>query len=177
MPPRPAVTQLPEAVRAELDHRLIAGGFSGYRQLAEWLEEQGFSISKSALHAYGQSFAAKTERLRMATQMSLALAEAAGDDAGAMNDALIRLAQGELFDLLLQADDAEAPLADRLPEITLAVSRLVRASLPQKKWQTEFREKAAAAADDVEKIARKGGLSDKAVQAIRQKILGIPADR
>ena len=173
MPPRSAVTQLPEDVKAELDTRLLSGGFAGYAGLAEWLGEQGFTISKSALHRYGSAFEEKTEKLRVATQMSITLAEAAGDDAGAMNDALIRLAQGELFDILLEADKKEKPIAAILPEITLSVARLTRASVQQKKWQTEFRDKLKKTADKVAGTARKGGLSPDAVENIKRDILGV----
>jgi hypothetical protein len=173
MPRRSTVFELPPDIRAALDRRLVERGFQGYDELAQWLADTGHTVSRSAIHRYGQSFADTTERIRLSTQMAVTLGDAAGDDAGAMNDALIRLAQGELFELLLQADDAEAPLADRLPEITLAVSRLVRASLPQKKWQIEFREKAATAADEAVAIARKGGLSDASAEEIRRKVLGV----
>ncbi|MBW7998559.1 MAG: DUF3486 family protein, partial [Candidatus Glassbacteria bacterium] len=100
-------------------------------------------------------------------------AETVGDDAGAMNDALIRLAQGELFEQLLEADKGGKSLVDALPEITLSVARLTRASVLQKKWQTEFRDKLKAAAREVDKIARKGGLTDEAAGTIREKILGV----
>ena len=173
MPPRSAIIQLPDEVKTELDQRLLAGGFAGYVSLAVWLEDQGFSISKSALHRYGSAFEEKTEKLRAATQMSIQLAETVGDDAGAMNDALIRLAQGELFEQLLEADKDGKSLVDALPEITLSVARLTRASVLQKKWQTEFRDKLKAAAREVDKIARKGGLTDEAAGTIREKILGV----
>ena len=173
MPQRSAVTQLPEAVKAELDRRLIAGGFAGYLALADWLAEAGWEISKSALHRYGQAFEAKTEKLRAATEMSVVLAETLGDDAGAMNDALIRMTQGELFDLLLKAEEDGKSLMDALPEITLAVSRLTRASVMQKKWQTEFRDRLTAAAERAGSVARKSGLSPEAVDTIKREILGV----
>ena len=173
MPPRSAVQSLPEAVRADLDQWLIHRGFAGYEELSAWLLEKGFSISKSSLHRYGSAFEAKTEKLRAATQMSKTLAEAVGDDEGAMNDALIRMAQGELFELLLKAEETGESLTELLPEITLSVSRLARASLPQKRWQAEYKAKAASAADSVEKLARSGGLSGETVEAIRREILGV----
>ena len=90
-----------------------------------------------------------------------------------MNDALIRMAQGELFDLLLKAEEEGKSLGEALPEVTLAVSRLVRASVAQKKWQTEFRDRIAAAADQAADIAKKGGLTEEGAEAIRKEILGV----
>ena len=53
MPRRSGVTGLPPEIRDELNARLVANGFSGYEALSEWLEEQGYSLSKSALHRHG----------------------------------------------------------------------------------------------------------------------------
>jgi len=55
------------------------------------------------------------------------------------------------------------------------VARLSNATVKQKQWATEVREKATTAADAVEKIAKKGGLSPAAVKEIRSRILGIPS--
>ncbi|MCH8845042.1 MAG: DUF3486 family protein [SAR324 cluster bacterium] len=60
---------------------------------------------------------------------------------------------------------------DALPEITLAVARLTRASVAQKIWQTKFRDRLAAAAEKAGSVARKSGLSAEA--AIRREILGV----
>ena len=50
MPARSAVGQLPEEIRDEINRRLVENSFSGYAQLAGWLRELGYQISKSALH-------------------------------------------------------------------------------------------------------------------------------
>ena len=48
MPQRSKVDLLPDQIREDLEHHLIQGGFSGYRELSLWLGEQGFEISKSS---------------------------------------------------------------------------------------------------------------------------------
>jgi len=53
------------------------------------------------------------------------------------------------------------------------VTRLTRASVLQKKWQTEFRDKLKKAAEKVAGAARKGGLSPDAVETIKREILGV----
>ncbi|MDR0441114.1 MAG: DUF3486 family protein, partial [Candidatus Accumulibacter sp.] len=50
-----------------------------------------------------------------------------------------------------------------------------RASVNQKKFRLEIQAKAEAAAANAEKIARKGGLSQDSVEALRREILGIAA--
>lgn len=47
------VYTLPPLVRQELTRRLLATGFGNYQNLEAWLAEQGYAISKSALHRFG----------------------------------------------------------------------------------------------------------------------------
>lgn len=171
MPPRSKVELLPEAVRDELNKRLIANSFSDYVGLSDWLMEQGFEIKKSALAHYGAAFEERCAALRVATQQAKAIVAEVGDDEDAMSDALMSLAKERIFTILkdLQVDPAKANLAS----ITKAIAQLGRASVNQKKFATEVREKAKAAADAAAKIARKGGLSKEASDEIRAAILGI----
>ncbi|WP_339429493.1 DUF3486 family protein [Pseudomonas taetrolens] len=168
MPPRSKVANLPKAVKAWLDKALAENSFSEYESLAAELSDQGFSISKSALHRYGQDFESKLSALKMASEQARAVVAAAPDEEGAVNEALMRLVQEHLFKLLM----ADGNTFD-LPKVAKAVAELGKASIAQKKWQTEYREKAEAAASRVEKIAKKGGLNQATVDEIRREILGM----
>ena len=53
------------------------------------------------------------------------------------------------------------------------MSHLARASVKQKKWQPEFRDRLKKAADKVAGAARKGRLSPDAVETIKRRILGV----
>jgi len=53
------------------------------------------------------------------------------------------------------------------------VAKLNKTAILQKKWISDMREKARAAADDVVKVAKAGGLSAEKAEEIRRKILGI----
>ncbi|MGO2713241.1 MAG: Terminase [Pseudomonas helleri] len=168
MPPRSKVAGLPKPVKAWLDKALAENGFSEYETLAAELSAQGFSISKSALHRYGQDFESKLSALKMASEQARAVVAAAPDEEGAVNEALMRLVQEHLFKILM----ADGKSFD-LPKVAKAVAELGKASIAQKKWQTEYREKAEAAASRVEKIAKKGGLNQATVDEIRREILGM----
>jgi len=168
MPPRSKVAQLPAEVKAWLDAALIDNNFSGYQQLEEELAARGFKVSKSALGRYGQEFEDRLSALRMSSEQARAVVQAAPDEEGAVNEALMRLVQDHLFKLLM----AEGGKVD-LPKVARAVAELGRASVTQKKWQAEVREKTRAAAEAVATVAKKGGLSADAVDTIRREILGI----
>jgi len=161
---------LPEEIRAELNRRLISGGFSGYEALAEWLGEQGWEFSKSSVHRYGQKLEKRLAAIRIATEEARAITEAAKDDEGVMNDALIRLVQEKTFQALVEMEDA-GEIA--LHKVGRMIADLSRSSIAQKKWMAETREKAKAASDEVVTLARKSGLSEEKAEEIRRKILGI----
>ncbi|MGK4387742.1 DUF3486 family protein [Ectopseudomonas oleovorans] len=169
MPPR-KVGQLPAKVKAWLDQALAENNFSDYEALSAELAGRGFAISKSALHRYGQNFEERLSALKVASEQARAVVAAAPDEEGAVNEALMRLVQEHLFKLLMseggQFDPAQGGWAP-WPSC--------RASVVQKKWQSEVRSKAEAAAAQVEKIARKGGLNADTVAEIRREILGVAA--
>jgi len=172
MPRRSKVKSLPKAIREELDEKLVEQGFQGYEELAEWLDEKGFDISKSSVHRYGQEFEDRLEALRIATAQAKEITEQVGDDEGALGDALTAVVQEKAFGLLTSMEMEEQEV--EFTSLMNAIARLQKASVKQKKFRQEMREKAQQAADDAEEIARDEGLSDQAAEQIREKILGIP---
>lgn len=182
MPRRSFVMDLPEDLRQALNTRLVAEGFRNYEELAAWLNEEceglgiELRVSKSAVHRHGQKFEEKLARLRLATDRAKAITEGAEDDAGAMNEALVRLVQHENFELLEMLDDLDLAPPERaqvLGKLNVGIARIVRASVASKKWMHEVRERARSAADAAAAVAKKGGLSADAVDSIRREILGI----
>jgi len=173
---RSSVELLPEDVRQGLEKRLIQGGFSDYAGLAEWLSEQGYEISKSSVHRFGKNFEDRLGALKVATDQAKAIAEASGDDAGAMNDAIIRLVQTKTFELLVELEVDNKSL----PRIGQMVAKLAQAAVRQKKWQTEMESKvrekaledAANAIEGIEKKTKKS-LDAETLRVIREEIYGI----
>jgi len=169
MPIRSLVEQLPADIKDWLDKALIGGSFANYEKLAEALEEKGYGISKSSLHRYGQKFEDKLSALKIATEQSKAIVEVVGDDQGAQTEALLRLVQEKFFGILV---DCNTELKN-LPKIGHAIADIARASVNQKKWMAEVREKTKRAAQEVAKVAKKGGLTDETISRIEAEILGI----
>lgn len=171
MPARSKITLLPDDIRADLERKLITGGFSDYGALEIWLRDQGYEISRSAIHRFGQDFEAKCEAIRIATEQAKAIVTTVGDDEGSMNEALIRLIQQLSFDVLIKNQDAD--IAALLPRMGVMVAKLSKASVDQKKWMAEVRNKAKETAEEVVKEVKKSGLSEETAEEIRKKILGI----
>jgi len=175
MPRRSKILDLPPEVKGELDRRLITGGFCGYDALAAWLQEQGYDISRSGVHRYGQGFEDRLASIRIATEQARAVSEAVGDSEGRMNDALIALVQEKAFDVLvnLQTEDPES-FAKIFPKLGLMVAKLSKASVDQKKWMADMRRKAERTVESIEK--RVGSTLDpEALRIVREEIYGITA--
>jgi len=171
---RSSVEMLPEEVRKELEQRLIQGAFTGYAALAEWLRSIGYEIGKSSVHRFGKNFEDKIKALKVATDQAKAIAEASEDDAGAMNEALIRLVQTKTFELLIELETSDK----NLPKIGQMVAKLARSAVQQKKWSKEHEEQVRKkaleeAADAVEQTARQQGLNEEQARFWREQVLGV----
>lgn len=172
MPARSKITLLPPEIKAELDRRLITGAFAGYDALAEWLAAQGVEISRSAVHRYGQEFESRCEAIKVATEQAKAIVSVVGDDEGNMNEALIRLIQQLSFDILIKNQDED--MTALLPKMGVMVAKLSKASVDQKKWQRDTREKAVQAVKNIEtKAAGKKSLDPETMKIIKEEIYGI----
>lgn len=179
MPVPSKVTLLPEALRVELEQWIANHGYAGYEAAAAWLAERGLAMGleaaqlpkRSALQDYGSKLKRKLAAIADATRASKLIAETIPDDEGAMNEAVIRLVQDKLFSILMELK--VDPKFVNISALARSVADLTRASVMQKKWRESVRQKAAAAADQVAKTAKKGGLTKRTVDTIRRQILGI----
>ncbi len=178
MPARSAVGQLPEEIRDEINRRLVENSFSGYAQLAGWLRELGYQISKSALHRHGSQLEADFDEAMADVRRTRALAKACKDegDEGDVLTATSGILQEQLLRIsiaLRQADSDPAEAAKSISVVARAHADVGRMQVALAKWQETMREKASLAADAVEKVARRGGLTAESVDLIRREILGI----
>jgi len=178
---RSSVEALPKAVREWLDRALIEGNFSGYETLEAALGERGHQISKSAIHRYGQPLQRRLAAIKASTEAARLLTEGAADDQDARSEAVIALVQTELFETLVNLQEATDETIDPAQRVKLLstaaknIATLSRASVNLKRFQGEVRDRVRAAADSVTSVAKKGGLTADAVDAIRREILGIAA--
>ena len=169
---RSKILDLPEATRSDLDKRLIQGGFSGYVELEAWLRAQGFEVGKSSIHRYGSQMERRLAELRRSTEEARALVNAAPDDTDAMARATMQMLQQRLFGLLRDMDDIDPDSVD-IAKIAKAMAPLVRASIAQQQFMREVADRARAAAEQVDKLTKTGGLSAESADEIRRAILGI----
>lgn len=172
--------RLPVDVREWLEAELVRGGFAGYSRLTEELnaklEQAGVeAASRSAVHRFGQSIEERISALKRTTEIARTLATEVGDDEGAMNDALVRLMQDKLFNLVLDLEVDPEKDDVSITKLARAVADLGRASVQQKKYQAETRAKVEAKLAVLETEAKggKGGLDPETLQRVRQEIYGL----
>lgn len=175
---RAKVTQLPDDVRRQLDAELVKRGFSGYDALETWLHGIGISIGKSSIHRYGKNLERKLAAIKASTEAARLIAAEAPDDADQRSGAVMSMLQTEIFEMLVDLQDAseeDDPVkrAKVLSSLAKNIASLTRASVHQKRHEIEIRAKAEATADKVARLAKKGGLSAATVDNIKREILGI----
>lgn len=171
MPKRSKVIDLPVDVREELERRLMANAFSDYAGLSAWLLEQGYALSRSSVHRFGQSFEDRVGALRLATEQARVLCESSPDDDGVMGEALMRLAQEKMFSLLVEMQvDPETVDITRLVK---SISELSRSQVGLKQYQAKVRASVESAKKALESAAKTGGITAETRQVIERELLGI----
>ncbi|HED34743.1 MAG TPA: DUF3486 family protein [Gammaproteobacteria bacterium] len=168
-----SINVLPVEVKAWLDNELIRLKFRNYKQLAQSLKEQGYSISKSAIGRYGKRFKEQQQHLRESIEQAKLLSEVIGGDGAAMNQALTALAQDRLMNIL---HDEAFDENIKLPDLIRSIASLNRSDINTRKFKIEqaARQKALEdAAQTTESAAIEMGMDDKSAAFIRNAVLGL----
>ncbi|QEY23517.1 MULTISPECIES: DUF3486 family protein [Neisseriaceae] len=176
---RSTVEQLPEAVRHEFERKLVENGFADYQALAGWLQAQGYEISRSAAHRYGQKVEKRFKSIKASTEAARLLAEKAADDDNKLSAALTAMIQDELFNALVEVgeqNDMEA--AERLGMMAATaknIAPLISATTRLKQFQTALQDKMARKFAELEaESAKQGsGLDADTLKRIRQEVYGV----
>jgi hypothetical protein len=100
MPIRSKIAVLPAAVRNELDRRIVGRGFSGYQQLPEWLQAQGYHIAHDSVQRYGSQLRRKLRAMERRVEDAKSISAAAADET--IVDATIQLIHQHVFSMLLE---------------------------------------------------------------------------
>ena len=181
MPRRSNIDSLPTDVRHWLERALTDANFSGYCQLEEMLAERGYSISKSAIHRYGQKIERRFAAIKASTEAARILTEGASDDQDARSEAVIALVQTEMFESIINLQDAsedDVSPEDRIGLLSKAaknIATLARASVNQKKFRLEVQEEArkqllAEQSKKLDALQKKGGVTAETQAAIREAL-------
>lgn len=172
MPVRSKADTMPPELKKWLDEELVRRGFSDYRQLAEDLRQRGGDWSKSGVQRYGSKFELRMAQLKMSSEQATALVDVVPDDADKMGQAVVRLAQDKIFQLLVEMD--VDPKKVDINKLFKSAAEIGKASVTQKRWQAEVRTKAQERMKAVEAEARSMPGNDRDVAlAMLEKVRAV----
>ncbi|MBF2055096.1 MAG: DUF3486 family protein [Candidatus Sericytochromatia bacterium] len=177
MAPRSKIAQMPAEVRDWLNQALVDQGFSGYKELEALLKERGFDISHAAIHRHGQKLERKLSAIKASTEAARLIAESAPDASDHRSAAVISLVQTELFDALLNLQELEEEV-DPVQRVKLmagaarAIAEASRASMNQKRWENEVKNKLAALEAQAQKSTGKSALDQATLDRVKEVLLG-----
>ncbi|MGZ8171821.1 MULTISPECIES: phage protein Gp27 family protein [Methylobacter] len=183
-------TEVPAKIREEFDAELVAGGFSDYQGLTNWLNARlkaegiDMKVSVMAANRYGKAFQENFERDMAEANQTYHIAKIAmannEDTEGVVRDATIRTLQTRLLRLSTALRDAEEAgddphlLAETTAKISRAVADLSRTDILSQKYKAEIKKAAALeAANTMAKSAKDAGVSEETIKRIRMDVLGM----
>lgn len=153
---------------------LLAGDLGGYVKLLA--EKPAFdTIGKSALHSYGQGLKRKLAAIQASTRAAKMIAEAAPDEEDRRSEALMSLLQTDLFEILVNLQEAEDAAPEERVKLLSTAARAIadvsRASIHQKKHAATVKAKF----DALMTAAQTGEntLDVATLQRIRQEVYGL----
>jgi len=143
------IARLPEEVKAHIE-ALLARGACTLDELIAELQQRWPGLahaqelpSRSAVHRYGQKLERRLTAIRASTEAAKLIQAQAGDDKDARSEALTALVQTELFEAILQlqeADDPDVDQAERVGMLSSAaknIATLTRSSTHLKEFQAK----------------------------------------
>lgn len=182
MPPPSKIDLLPPETREELDRRLVANGFGGLVGLSEWLSEQGFEISKTSVGVRAQRLKQRLAAITASTEAMKMVAAAAPDDADDRSNAIISLVQADMFETLVEFQEAQAQDSDELSpaerimlyaKASKGIADLQRAAVSRHRWADEVKRKLDTAKAEIQQIGTRAGISEDTMRAIDARLQGI----
>lgn len=182
---RSSINRLPDDVKRHIERRIAEGRMTLDELIqdlqSEFPEHKAELPSRSAVHRYGQKLESRLAAIRASTEAAKIIREHAGDREDARSEALTAMIQSELFESILnlqEATDEEMPPEKRVGLLANAaknIATLTRSSVTLKKYQEE-----AAAAAKAELLAEqkakldalpsRGGVTAETKQTIREAL-------
>jgi len=174
MPSKSTIRKLPDELRAEVD-RLLRDGKVTLVQIVEHLRAMGADVSKSAVHRYSQDYERMAEDIRLTREMARAVGREVRDDVdGNATQMLVESLHALLLKSRMQLADSGDIDAKSVSDLAKAVKDLQTASKSSAEMRLKLREQVAReAAQVVDEVAPKEGLSTATIETIKERILGI----
>lgn len=188
MPAIAKIDLLPRKIRVEFDRRLIEQGFGGHQGLADWLQEQGYSISRPTITNYAKDLKESINKHRVSHNFATAYGYELPDDDGTVIKMLNGITKDILYRVLtrvhtlaldLDKDDdlgnvfTILKLLDASTKSLAVVTRSDVAEIAIAKYADDVRAKQEAALNELGDEATAQGISPEFMQRMRREVLNI----
>ena len=181
MAKRSTLATLPADIRQAFERKLAENGFANYSELTEWLQEQGYEVSRSAVHRYGQKIERRFAAIKDSTEAARMIADQATDEGDTRSEALMAMLQTELFNAMVdigEIDEEKLPPIERfglMADAAKNIAALTSASARLKQFQASLRDKMERkfAELEAESTQQNSGLDKETLQRIRQEVYGV----
>ena len=188
-----SISRLPAEIKSYIEAMLATGAQTLDELIADLQgrfpaeANAGTLPSRSAVHRYGAKLDRRLAAIKASTEAARMLTEGASDDQDARSEAVIALVQTELFESIInlqEAGDEDIDPADRIGLLSSAaknIATLARASVNQKKFrleeqariEREAREKLIAEQEEkLQELRGADGMSEQMEARIRRILLG-----
>lgn len=182
-----SISRLPTEIKSYIE-AMLATGAQTLDELISDLQERypaeataGTLPSRSAVGRYGQKLDRRLSAIRASTEAAKLIQAQAGDDKDARSEALTALVQTELFEAILnlqEADDEETDAEGRVAMLSAAaknIATLTRSSVNLKQFQAKVEDAARKRLLDeqrakLEAMPDKGGVTPETKAAIREAL-------
>lgn len=181
------IVRLPDDVKAHIEGQLAAGRCTLDELIADLrarfptAAQAGELPSRAAVHRYGQKLERRLSAIRASTEAAKMIRAQAGDNEDARSEALTALVQSELFDAILnlqEADDPELDPSERIAMLSSAaknIATLTRSSVNLKQFQSKVEEDTRKKLLDEQRakldaMGSKGGVTAETKAAIREAL-------
>jgi hypothetical protein len=157
---------------AAFDKQIENQRFKNIRGLVTWAAERGLKISRGAAHSRKNVVQRRVELVKASAQAMEQIADSIKDDTGKASSAILALMHSEVFEVMLnvqQADEEEDP-AKRLKllkEAALIVQRLTNSNIRLKNFQVEANARLAA---ELEVMKQSGEFDGKTLDAVQKRV-------
>lgn len=182
-----SIDRLSPSVKAHIERRLAEGRMTLDELIGELRHTfpdeaaEGELPSRTAVHRYGQKLERRLSAIRASTEAAKIIQAQAGDDKDARSEALTALIQTELFEAILdmqEATDDEIDAGDRVGMLSAAaknIATLTRSSVNLKQFQAKIEDDTRKRLLEEQRakldaLGSKGGVTEDTKRAIREAL-------
>lgn len=163
--------KLPKETLNQVNEMLVdvGEGRRTYQEIADWVNEQGYQTSKSAVDRYAKYFFA-LEKIRFVGEQAKTIIEAAGQDPLKIEEATSKLGAVVMMEVFQEAMRGDKIDVGHIGRLMGDFARLQKSSVDREKLKSIVLEKIEKA---TEKVAKKKKLDPETLRIIKEEVYGL----